>query len=557
MTIIHTITEGGQIWAHRVRMLKQVIKIALSISLLLWVAIFAYYMYQLPTVLYQAAYYNLEANVLTSVAIDKMIVDSKKWEMIAREKLANPTVLNTDKVLRYTRPYLEKLMGLAKQYIERTSWITLGFFIAVIAFFFVRGRFSKKKKHISGKKVSAAWWINWQLIFKRQASVLKIGSLQLVKGSETQHILVTGGTGSGKTNCFHHILPQIRKQRKRAIIVDTTGILVERYFREGKDILLNPCDTRSAPWHPWVECKDLFDYESLAEGFIAQTHSEQDEYWRNAARSLLSSTLIKLKHSQKTSELTHWLLYEPLTKLAEFVQGTKAAAHIDLNSERTAASIRSVTSSFLNCLEFIKDTNTPFSIREWVEKDDEDSWLFLSCTPIQRAALNPFISCWFSIASRSLMQLEPSFKRKLWFVIDELPTLNKLKDLETLLSESRKYGGCALLSLQSPAQLSSIYGNNSAKTIVGNCATKIIFSEQNPEIAEQISKIFGVREIKEYQEGLSYGANEIRDGVNLSSQTKNLPLVSSTDIQFLEKNQAYVKLAGNIPVAKIKFKIVY
>jgi type IV secretory pathway TraG/TraD family ATPase VirD4 len=85
--------------------------------------------------------------------------------------------------------------------------------------------------------------------------------------------------------------------------------------------------------------------------------------------------------------------------------------------------------------------------------------------------------------------------------------------------------------------------------------TKIIFAEQDPQIAEMLSRSIGEREIKEYQEGLSYGAHETRDGVSLSLQIKKQPLVSASDIQSLEKNQAYIKLPGNIPVAKIKLSI--
>ena len=142
--------------------------------------------------------------------------------------------------------------------------------------------------------------------------------------------------------------------------------------------------------------------------------------------------------------------------------------------------------------------------------------------------------------------------RRLWFVIDELPTLSKLKELETLITESRKYGGCGLLALQSPAQLEEIYGKSFAQTVMGNCGTKVIFAEHDPEIAARISKALGESEVKEYQEGISYGAHEVRDGVNLSLQSKKQPIVSATDIQFLEKNHAYIKLPGNLPVSKVK-----
>jgi len=206
-------------------------------------------------------------------------------------------------------------------------------------------------------------------------------------------------------------------------------------------------------------------------------------------------------------------------------------------------------------MEFIEDTETPFSIRDWVHDGKEGSWLFLNRRPSQRAALTPLLSCWFSIAMRSLLHLEPDFERRIWFVIDELPSLHRLRDLETFLSESRKYGGCALLAIQSPSQLEAIYGHEVTRTILGNCGTKIIFSEQDPEIATKIPKAFGEREIKEYQKGLSYGANDVRDGVNLTLQRRQQLLIPATSTQFLKKNQAFVRLPGNFPITQIKLRI--
>ncbi|MCE2983161.1 MAG: type IV conjugative transfer system coupling protein TraD [Parachlamydia sp.] len=535
------------------RMFKQVIKIALLLSIIIWIAGFCYSMSQNEMILYRGTLYHLQAKYFQSASVETMEVDPIIWQKLTGENRVHPRIL-TKRVLIGTQRAYNQFKVLTYQNIVQTSKQTLVSFVFVIFFFFLRGKRSKNKKHISGKKVVSAWKINLLVKWKYGSSI-KIGNVLLPKNSETQHILVSGGTGSGKTNCFNHILPQIRDRHQKAIIIDTTGGFVERYYRPGKDILLNPCDPRGLPWHPWAECQEALDFESLAEGFIPQSYAENDNYWRSAARCLFSSTLQKLQFIQKNSVLTNQLLFESLANLATFLTGTKAASHIDLNSEKTAGTIRSVATTFLGSLEYLKDTENPFSIKNWVEETNNDSWLFLACTPIQRSVMNPLIASWFSIAIRSLMQMAPCRERRLWFILDELPSLHKLKDLETLLSEGRKYGACALLALQSPAQLNAIYGSNGAKTIIGNCATKVVFSEQNPEMAEQISKMFGGREIKEYQEGLSYGANDVRDGVNLSLQTRQMPLVSSTDIQFLEKNKAYIKLAGNLPITKNKFKI--
>ncbi len=103
--------------------------------------------------------------------------------------------------------------------------------------------------------------------------------------------------------------------------------------------------------------------------------------------------------------------------------------------------------------------------------------------------------------------------------------------------------------------MESIYGRDVTKTIIGNTLTKVIFAEQDPEIAERISKSFGDCEMKEIHEGISYGAHEARDGVNFSNHIKQSPIVSASKILSLPKNTAFIKLPGNYAIAKVKLKI--
>lgn len=552
--MIHTLTEGGQLSTHSLRMLKQVFKVSILIALSSWITLFACFMAQLPGILYQAAWYHAQAHLFKNLSIHQMEVNEELWKKLTRRSIRRGEKIATQQVLSKTQSHADNLETVAYHNMNRAGRMALVILGGVLLFFFIRGRYSSKKQHIAGHQISPAWKVALRLRLTFQASPIRISSLPLVKGTETRHILVTGGTGSGKTNCFHHLLPQIRSKGQRAIIIDTTGVFVDRYYRPD-DLILNPFDSRGEAWHPWIECENNFDYEALAESLIPKSRSAEEEYWHHAARAVFSAIMLKLAYSKKISELNHWFLFERLDKLAAFAQGTKAAAHLDMNSDRLAGSIRSVASSFVSCLEFVSDTESPFSIRKWIQSTEERNWLFLSCKPSQRAALNPLLSCWFSIAMRSLFLLEPDLKRRLWFIIDELSSLHRLRDLETFLSESRKYGGCALLALQSLSQLDSIYGSDVTHTIIGNCSTKIVFAEQDPETATRISKAFGEREIKEYQKGLSYGANDIRDGVNLTLQTKQQPLISPTAIQFLEKNQAFVRLPGHFPVTKINLKI--
>ena len=99
---------------------------------------------------------------------------------------------------------------------------------------------SEKIKEGSGRILSA----------KEVSSILKsinkaghfyVGDMPLVKDSETKHFLVTGSTGSGKTNLIHNILPQVEKKKQPAIIIDQTGEMIAKYYDPTRgDIIFNP-----------------------------------------------------------------------------------------------------------------------------------------------------------------------------------------------------------------------------------------------------------------------------------------------------------------------------
>jgi len=544
----HTLTEGGQITTHRIRMFRQVLKSTLIGVFFLTLVVFALKTTMIPKVAYQAIWYYTKALALDGI-VEKIEVSREFAQKLGINSLQNPKL-----VLKATYPLAKRTGDLLYSKLIDSLIISGLSGLGLLLFFFYRGYLEKSQKHLSGSKVVPAWRIALRLRLARKASQIKLNKLPLVQGTETQHIMITGGTGSGKTNCLHHILKQVQESGKKAIIVDTTGVFTERYFREGKDIILNPSDHRSAQWNPWAEGETQADYASMAESFISTSNLDSENYWRLASKTVFSSLLQLFGDKKLTSEIVHAIQHEKLSILCDILEGTKAAAHMDKASEKTASSVRSVASTYLECLSCLQDTAVPFSIREWM-KEDTDSWLFLQCSPSERALMRPLITVWIASAIKGLLSLPIDLKRRIWFSIDELPTLHRIKDLEVLVTEGRKYGGCAILSLQSPAQLESIYGRDISKVIIGNTATKIIFRERDPEIASRISRSFGEREILEVQEGISYGAHETRDSVSLSMQNKLKPVISASQIIELPVNTAFVKLAEEEAIAKIKLRI--
>jgi len=557
MEILKTITEGGQIWAHRVRMAKQVLKIASSVSCILALIFLVSRLVQIPLLNYQASLHYIHAKFLSSPQ-DILSIDGEFWGQITRQSTSKDTLkLGAEIVAKacerhalFTRMQLSYILN-------QTASFSSYVFGTSILFFLIRGWRARRKQHIEGKQIVSNRRLSLKLILSRQASPLKLGSIPLVKGTETHHILVSGATGTGKTNTYHALLPQIRKLGQRALIVDITGEFVEKYYRHGQDVLLNPFDSRSASWNPWCECSDDADFKSLAQSFIPSSYREDDNFWRDGAQEIFYAALKETSFRCKTSSLSKLLLHDSLSSLSTYLKGTTAASYLDLSSEKTAGSFRAVAATFLKSLEFVPDTQSPFSIRQWVTDEKPGSWLFLCCTPKHRASITSLLTAWLSIGISSLLQLKPDYDRRLWFVIDELPKLNRLKYLESFLTESRKFGGCGLLAIQSPAQLETIYGKEITSTLLGNCATRIAFAEYDALTAERISRSFGNKEVRESHEALSYGAHEMRDGVNLSYQTKTSSVISPTLLQSLGTLEAFVKLPGNLPLSKIKLPIQF
>ena len=114
------------------------------------------------------------------------------------------------------------------------------------------------------------------------------------------------------------------------------------------------------------------------------------------------------------------------------------------------------------------------------------------------------------------MEIGIDSKRRLWFVIDELPALGKLPALSPIMAEGRKYGACVLAGLQSLNQLYSQYGYYDGSAILGQFGTSFFFNNKEPAITKMISSICGIETITRQQKNTSYGANEFRDGVSYS-----------------------------------------
>ena len=442
------------------------------------------------------------------------------------------------------------------------STITGGYiFILFLIFswFNKRGQTHALKKHIRGAKLESSKEVIKQLKGNKEVSDLKLGEVPIIKGFETRHFLIHGSTGSGKSQCISQMLDYARRKNQKAVIFDEGGAFIEKFYDSSTDFILNPLDNRGVSWNLWNEFKESFDFSSFAESLMPVKQDGADPFWNHAARLLLSKTAynFKDKKNAKMSEMLNWLLSSDLDLMEKFLVGTGAEVFTSEKIEKTALSIRAVLASALDSLKYIKEEGEPFSIQEWVTNEEKSGFLFVSTTKQTQAILRPLISLWLNIAIKSILSLREDENRRLWIILDELPALNKLSDLSYVFSQGRKFGMCGVIGIQNYAQLAAIYGKYQADSFVDLCNLKLFFRSTDKSICDWVSAALGECEVEEMNEGISYGANTMRDGVTLNRHRQIKQIVYPSDLMALRELQAFLALGYGYSTCKINIPFIH
>ena len=386
----------------------------------------------------------------------------------------------------------------------------------------------------------------------------RIAGIPYPPRTETQHTIVSGTTGSGKTVLISDLVAQIRARGERCVIYDKMGTYTRAFFDPARDVLMNPLDARAPRWSPFLEARNPRDFDMMAAALIPQQKDTVDPFWVTAARQLFSNGagVFWKRGVTENKVLVDHLLKTDLTALAEAMEGTVAQSIVDPENPKTALSVRAMLTAHLSALEFLPDEGKPFSIRDWISEEDKDGFLFLTSRGDQHASLRGLISTWLEIAVNAMLTLAQDDGRRIWVILDELPTLHQVPSLQPGLAESRQFGGSFVLGVQVASALRDLYGRNGAETISGLCGTRVVLAAPDRDTAQWSADSLGRSEIEEVAEGYSYGANTIRDGVSLTPRRELRSLALPSEIMRLENLHGYLKFPGPFPVASIRLRYV-
>jgi type IV secretory pathway TraG/TraD family ATPase VirD4 len=140
--------------------------------------------------------------------------------------------------------------------------------------------------------------------------------------------------------------------------------------------------------------------------------------------------------------------------------------------------------------------------------------------------------------------------KPVWFVLDELASLNKLPQLHTSVTENRKYGNPVVLGFQGRSQLEKRYGQD-AEAMLSQPATKLFFKTTEPHAAKWISEAIGEIEVERLKESRSMGLLGSRKSYAMEIATK--PLVMASEISGLEPLHGFIKQENSVVPVHFRF----
>ncbi|MEO0566549.1 MAG: type IV secretion system DNA-binding domain-containing protein [Pseudomonadota bacterium] len=414
-------------------------------------------------------------------------------------------------------------------------------------------------QHLRGTPLSGEQKVKRALKLTSPPGRIKVGPYSVPQSFETGHFLFLGGHGCGKSNAINRMCTGIRAGGQRAIVYDVAGTYIEKFYRPGKDVILNPLDERGAAWTIWADVRldAEYDYERIVQSLVP-ADDPKSSFWYKGAQSLLKGVAKKL-HADGNA--TNKALYDMLAKmdleeLCQYCVGTEAGGVVSPESERVSADIRGTLLTAFTGFKYLRDAapgSALFSIREWMQKGSDDSWLFISSKEDQADTLKGLITMWVDLICANILSLTPCQNRRMWMVFDEVHTLGRLPSLENAQNMSRKYGGCIVLGTQSVEQLAAIYGMDLAKSILGACHTRAFF-HCNPDTAKWGEKNFGQIERIEASENLSWGPHEFRDGAGLTKKREMRTNVLASEIADLPPLHFFLRFGRGVPNAFVEDK---
>lgn len=399
------------------------------------------------------------------------------------------------------------------------------------------------------------WWMRLKRRFGLRERPRNI--VRIPRSREASHFLILGDTGSGKGMVLRQLLFQIQQRGETAIVYDPHLEFTPRFYDPDRgDVILNPLDERMPFWAPGNELKRDAEAATLAKSLFPDRRDQGNHFFLETPRKIFAH-LLTLRPTAE--ELTFWLRH-PI-EIDRRVKGTELAAMIDPTAPSQRAGVLSSLNLVADALRLLppeSETSTSWTAAEWATH--RRGWIFLTSTNETRESILPLTSFWLDLLVLRLMtrgltnaaEGGPS-EPPVWFVLDELSSLQRLPQLHTAVTESRKTGNPLVMSFQGRSQLEARYGDD-AESMLSQPATKIFMRTSEANAARWISQTIGEVEIERIRESRTDGSgtNDRHSKNDMLDRTVE-DLVMASEISGLTDMHGYVKFENNVVPLSVRY----
>jgi type IV secretory pathway TraG/TraD family ATPase VirD4 len=380
--------------------------------------------------------------------------------------------------------------------------------------------------------------------YSSPAEGLNLGTVGLSREDEIRHVLCLGRPGVGKTVLFHDVLEQLlgRDDDAKILVYDYKGDYVAKFARAG-DLLFNPVDRRSVSWNIFSDLIDVMDIDAVCQSLVPESR-EEDRFWLDSARAVLTGILHLCwqRNTRTNAAIWHWLTRptkELADALASIPQGQRGWKAIEDASSRQALGVMATLMLYAKPFEFMSHWPGGWSVRTWLTTPGARV-LFVSNTPRVKDTLKPILSLCIDLLGRTLLSLPDDWQRRVYFVVDEFGTLQRLSTVTDLLTLSRSKGGSVWLGIQDLGQIDRLYRHDVRQTIVNACGNTVIFALADPDTQRYVSQLIGEVEYEEPE--LSHRIAADRHGsFSVRRQVKTAPLMLPSELQSLADLTALIR----------------
>jgi type IV conjugative transfer system coupling protein TraD len=439
--------------------------------------------------------------------------------------------------------------------------LTCSVYLAVpflVKWFRRRARKQAGPEFVRGSQFADAEIFRGALKKARVAVDLPLGDIRLPVEAEVKHVLTVGRPGVGKTVLLSRVIERAMERGDRGVIYDFKGDYTARFYDPRRDVLFNPLDERCVGWNLFNDIATLMDVDALAASLIPPAF-HADPFWNDAARGVFSGLLHHLYQTNQRDNRSLWgALRSDVRFIAQRLKETKGGerghTYIQDASSKQALSVHSVVMQYAQPFEYLAGVDGGFSVVEWLNNPSGDKgWIFVTNYSDIQDTLRPILSLFIDLLGRKLLAMPDDLDRRVFFLLDEFGTLQRLSTIVKLLTLSRSKGGSVWVGIQDVGQIDKIYSKDLRQAIVNACGNSVLFSVADPDTAKFLSEKIGDTENLETEETYSMGPSEFRDGVSLARRRKRETLVLPSELMGLPDLTAYLKVGG-LPLTKTRLR---